>query len=61
MRKILISLGACVPPVLSAFVMLFIMASIYAQVQIFTITMLYLLYYFLAPPHFNNTCGFFIA
>jgi hypothetical protein len=36
MRKILISLGACVSPVLSAFVMLSIMASIYAQVQLFT-------------------------
>jgi hypothetical protein len=32
MRKILISLGACVKPVLSAFVILFILASIYAQV-----------------------------
>ncbi len=32
MRKILISLGACVTPVLSAFFMLFIMASVYAQV-----------------------------
>jgi hypothetical protein len=33
MRKILISLGACVSPVLSAFLMLFIMASMYAQVH----------------------------
>jgi hypothetical protein len=33
MRKILISLGACVKPVLSAFVILFILASIYAQVR----------------------------
>ncbi len=33
MRKILISLGACVSPVLSAFVMLFIMASMYAQAR----------------------------
>ncbi len=32
MRKIIISLGACVKPVLSAFVILFILASIYAQV-----------------------------
>ncbi len=32
MRKILISLGACVKPVLSAFLILFILASIYAQV-----------------------------
>jgi hypothetical protein len=32
MRKILISLGACVRPVLCAFVMLFILASVYAQV-----------------------------
>jgi hypothetical protein len=33
MRKILISLGACVKPVLSAFVILFILASVYAQVS----------------------------
>ncbi len=33
MRKILISLGACVTPVLSAFFMLFLMASMYAQVN----------------------------
>ena len=32
MRKILISLGACVQPVASAFVILFILASVYAQV-----------------------------
>jgi hypothetical protein len=32
MRKILISLGACVKPVASAFVILFILASVYAQV-----------------------------
>jgi hypothetical protein len=32
MRKILISLGACVKPVLCAFVILFILASVYAQV-----------------------------
>ncbi len=32
MRKILIPLGACVKPVASAFVILFILASIYAQV-----------------------------
>jgi hypothetical protein len=35
MRKILISLGACVKPVLGAFVILFILASIYAQVLSF--------------------------
>jgi hypothetical protein len=32
MRKILISLGACFKPVLSAFVILFILASVYSQV-----------------------------
>jgi hypothetical protein len=32
MRKILISLAACVKPVASAFVILFILASVYAQV-----------------------------
>ncbi len=32
MRKILISLGACFKPVFSAFVMLFILASVYSQV-----------------------------
>ena len=31
MRKILISLGACIKPVLCAFVILFILASVYAQ------------------------------
>ena len=34
MRKILISLGACVKPVTSAFVILFILASVYAQVRL---------------------------
>jgi hypothetical protein len=32
MRKILISLGACFKPVFSAFVILFILASVYSQV-----------------------------